>query len=670
MKKIYLLYRDTSEDSFLSLPLLWCSSKTYYEENSSKANEWSWGDPFFGKTETVEEIITTLLADPPDVIGFSVYVWNEKFFDSVAEQVRLQFPNCWIIYGGFQPSVKHNLDFFREKPWVDVVVPGNVYGEPVVREILDVYPNKNFKEVIDVYFPDQFGNRMISVRTFNKKEFQWPNNIFKQQESYLLERIEKDRSRLSIEAFYQTSRGCPYQCIYCDWGGGTNTKTIKKPLEIVKDEMLWLASVAKVDRIELTDANFGINSMDLEVTKYFVELKKLYGKPNVLDYEPAKNHTERVIAIAELLVNVDALTFHRVSLQSLDPVVQKNVIRINAPLDDQIKGMKYIEKISQGRIPLYIECMLGLPGDSYQAICNQIDIVYNYGLAPGWIHNYGWMLLPESPSYSPEGRKKHQLTTVKKWINHNSSYKKGWKIEDSSLSVLDSFEYSCVETVVGTYSYTQEDYLQMFRLTNFCIAAQVVGINDYLIKYIFNAHKIKPSHVLTDILHFIDAENFDDPELSKLFNYQKEVLHNWMHDDHSDGGMDLDPEFPLILSHHAFFIMAVMFHIDSFYTEICNLLGEKYSDPKIRDLGVYLKNVIIDFHYAQNVGRRFSTSYDWLAYFENKKELINGQYLYQNLESFCLKQKNRSQRLLEYYKFVAGNSLNPAVKISKVIRLL
>lgn len=666
MKKVYLLYRDTAEESFLSLPLLWCSSKTYYEENSTKASEWSWGYPYFGKTETAEEILETLRADPPNVVGFSVYVWNEKFFDSVAEQVRAEFPNCWIVYGGFQPSVKYNADFFKQKPWVNVVVQGNAYGEPAIKELLDIYPNKDFKNIPHLFYPDEQGNRVESQGEFSKKDFRWPNNIFKSQEKYLLERIEQDRGKKSITAFWQTSRGCPYQCIYCDWGGGVNTKTIKKPFEIIKAELEWLATVAHVDRVELTDANFGINKSDVETTRLFVELKKTHGWPKILDFEPAKNHTARVVEIAEMLASVDALTFHRISLQSLDPTVQKNVIRINAPLEDQINGMKYIERVSKGKVPLYIECMLGLPGDSYQAICNQIDTVYGYDVAPGWIHNYGWMLLPESPSYSPEGRKLHELITVKKWINHNAKLKPGFTVRNNSeLNLLDPFETKSVETVVGTYSYTQEDYIEMFRLTNFCIATHITGINDYLIRYLVNEHGAKPSTVLTKILQFIDGPNFADKELAAKFITEREVLRNWMYDDTTQSGVDIDPEFPLMLAHHAFFTMSIMLHADSFYNEICNLLSDVYDDPKIVDLGKYLRNIIIDYDY-NNDGREFTTEYSWQDYF-NKQKLVKGNYTYRVVDSFYVDTDNRVERLLEYYKFAAGNNLNPAVKTAKFI---
>jgi radical SAM superfamily enzyme YgiQ (UPF0313 family) len=664
MKKVYLLYRDTAEESFLSLPLLWCSSKTYYEENSTKANEWSWGNPYFGKTESAEEILSTLRQDPPDVVGFSIYVWNEKFFDSVAEQVRAEFPNCWIVYGGFQPSVKHNSNFFKQKPWVNVVVQGSAYGEPAVKELLDVYPNKNFEHIPHLYYPDEHGNVVESAGAFSKKDFRWPNNIFKSQEKYLLDRLNQDRDKKSITAFWQTSRGCPYQCIYCDWGGGVNTKTIKKPFDIIRSELEWLSIVAKVDRVELTDANFGINKSDLDTARLFVELKKTYGWPKILDYEPAKNHTSRVVEIAEMLANVDALTFHRISLQSLDPVVQKNVLRINAPLEDQISGMKHIERVSGGRVPLYIECMLGLPGDTYQAICNQIDTVYGYGVAPGWIHNYGWMLLPESPSYSPTGREVHKLVTVKKWINHNAKLKPGFTVSDnSSLNLLDPFETKSVETVVGTYSYTQDDYIQMFRLTNFCIATHITGVNDYLIRYIVNQHNIKPSEILTKILNFIDSQNFSNNILASKFNLQKTVLQNWMYDEHTASGIDLDPEFPLVLAHHAFFAMSILLHINSFYEEVCNLLSKEYNDECIVDLGNYLKNVIIDYNYTQ---REFSVEHNWLDYFNNQA-LVKGNFKYRVDDRLQTTTTSRSERLLEYYKFATGNNLNPEIKIAKRI---
>jgi hypothetical protein len=160
----------------------------------------------------------------------------------------------------------------------------------------------------------------------------------------------------------------------------------------------------------------------------------------------------------------------------------------------------------------------------------------------------------------------------------------------------------------------------MFRLTNFCIATHITGVNDYLIRYIINEHKVKPSEILTKILNFIDSQNFSNNELSNKFNLQKTVLQNWMYDEHTASGIDLDPEFPLMLAHHAFFAMSILLHINSFYEEVCNLLSKEYNDKRIVDLGNYLKNVIIDYNYTQ---REFSVEHNWLDYFNNQP-LVKG----------------------------------------------
>jgi hypothetical protein len=70
------------------------------------------------------------------------------------------------------------------------------------------------------------------------------------------------------------------------------------------------------------------------------------------------------------------------------------------------------------------------------------------------------------------------------------------------------------------------------------------------------------------------------------------------------------------------------------------------------------------------VGRQFSTNYNWLTYFKNQEELTPGVHQYQNTEMFYLGDLSKPQRLLEYYKFAAGNNLNPEIKISKSIKLV
>jgi radical SAM superfamily enzyme YgiQ (UPF0313 family) len=98
------------------------------------------------------------------------------------------------------------------------------------------------------------------------------------------------RSWLTIE----TSRGCPYKCSFCDWGGGTFTKTVKKDFSTVLDEISW-AGEHKFDAISFTDANFGIFSIDKrDIIQHPIErYQKLLEIVNIYFNHEASHYIER-----------------------------------------------------------------------------------------------------------------------------------------------------------------------------------------------------------------------------------------------------------------------------------------------------------------------------------------------------------------------------------------
>ena len=135
MNNFYLAIKDGFDGR--TIPILWTSAKTYYEEFGQRADQWSWSDPWLVYDNTIEEILETCRARPPHVFGFSLYVWNETFMDELAQQIHAEFPNCLIVYGGPQVDIRYSDDFFQRKPWVDLVCPSDGYGEIIIQEILD-----------------------------------------------------------------------------------------------------------------------------------------------------------------------------------------------------------------------------------------------------------------------------------------------------------------------------------------------------------------------------------------------------------------------------------------------------------------------------------------------------------------------------------------------------
>ena len=62
-------------------PLLWASAKSYYELRGQRPDEYNWVLPTGDYQLTIEEIKQWVSANPPDVFGISLYIWNfQKHF--------------------------------------------------------------------------------------------------------------------------------------------------------------------------------------------------------------------------------------------------------------------------------------------------------------------------------------------------------------------------------------------------------------------------------------------------------------------------------------------------------------------------------------------------------------------------------------------------------------
>ena len=75
---------------------------------------------------------------------------------------------------------------------------------------------------------------------------------------------------------WETNRGCPFSCTYCDWGSAINSKVARFEIERLHHELEWFAK-NKVEFIYVCDANFGMLPRDFDIVQYAGNLKKLLG---------------------------------------------------------------------------------------------------------------------------------------------------------------------------------------------------------------------------------------------------------------------------------------------------------------------------------------------------------------------------------------------------------
>jgi len=437
------------------LPVLWASAKTYYERNGAHCDQWQWILPYFDIYDVDNEarIKELFLEHQPDIFAMSLYVWNYRLSLRIAAWIKEVAPQCIVVTGGPHQNFKHDVEWFRRHPYIDASLPGECYGELCFQEMLDNYHNGviDWAQVTDIRYP-RGQSRLIaaSSRTMQrdkKKDFDYDWAAFSSQYDGISKFIEyknqvSPRSRLM--SILETTRGCPYGCTYCDWGGGIATTVIKKNVDRVKQDVSALASL-NLHMLYLADDNFGIyGERDIEIIKYIAnfDFKVFYG-----GFAKTVNRLDDVRRIVEIDLE-HHLSHHdeiKISIQSLDSVVLKNIDRINIPYNQQIETF---EPIAQHRkIPMYGEIILGLPGITVDKFYHELSVFAKDKLSIQW---YPWLLLPEAPAYAADYRRQFGIETISK--------QNGWFYDETGA------EY---EVVIKTNSYTQKQYLQMLLSTSF-----------------------------------------------------------------------------------------------------------------------------------------------------------------------------------------------------------
>jgi len=629
-KNVYLWSKNMNSGSLI--PLLWFSAKTYYEENGSNVEQWAWQDPFI-HDRSIEDILNYLTLYPPTIFGLSVYVWSYELADQLAKEIRSRWPKCLIIYGGPQNDIKYSEDFFIKKPWVDLVVPSDVYGEPILTYILDNYDNLKHHQIPEVYY-QRSGIKFRSKHELKKRDFVWPKNIFAQQKEYL------NFERKDSWAIYETTRGCPYRCIYCDWGGGTYTKVIKKPIETIRSELESLAA-AKIEFLIIADANFGIYKEDLDIIEYIIELKNKYGYPLTVNIENAKNNLDRVIKIQKLMIKNQLSSFYKISVQSPDDVVKANIDRVDIPFEKYIDAIRELK--TEFNAPVWFETILGLPGDNYESTLETINLVYAHDVDS--FRSSIWMLLPEAPAFDPAVRSKFKIETKRFELSTHPFQWKPDHTPDPGVQAISSLTMIS-ENVIGTYSYSSLEWVDMVAVSMLAGISKTLGI-DLLVKYLQNELNVSAGTFYDQVYrNIIIPGKFNSPELNQKFLEIPKQLKAIISEDKIHRlEFDIDPRFPLNLSIYVYVAFVIMLYPKSFFESVTEYFSKSLNDEKLKDLGQYLANIMIDMDYNPVTKRVFETKFNWYGYFNLNKPLTSGRYEYKILDEQL---KFKSSSLFEH----------------------
>ena len=601
--KIFIVNRPGT--ATFSIPLLWASAKTYYEENSKHSAQWEWGTPDLNYND-FDQLLSFLISEKPTVIGFSLYVWNETFSLKLAKELKDYLKDTIIVVGGPQADIQYNPDYFKLHPYIDLVIPSDAYGERSILDILDTVtestPVPRWNNLQYSYYPDSQCNIKFNSLAPKKREFKWPSNPFRAQESYIKSLINKFDH--SVMILIETSRGCPYKCSFCDWGGGVFTKVVKKEFATVLDEITW-SGENRIDMLSFTDANFGAFDIDIEYTKHLIAVNKKYGFPKYVKIQPTKSKIHNLFKIYSLLADANMLSHYQISIQDLDDNVKKNVDRIDFSFEEQISMFHNLQKHKY--LPIIIEMILGLPGSTLDTIKDSIHKISLEKLSSPVGHF--WALLPTTPAYNSVYREKYKLVTVNGKTSYGSDAG-GRGVREKSIDLTDD---TTTEFVVGTFSYTTDDWIKMHLLQIFTASVQGTEILNLIADYLWQEYNIKYGDFFDTCLQTLLTDQQVDQTLQHDIILYRNKLLDWLDGSIGDLYIDYCKEFPFVISPSIYYLFLILTQTDEFFKGILLSISKLIPiSDEIIDLCKFSKNRLKDITYRP--GKIFTTEYDWPKY--------------------------------------------------------
>ena len=301
------------------------------------------------------EIAEELAAADPDVAGFGCYVWNTPEVLEIARVLKELRPSTRIVLGG--PEVEGApAEILERHPAVEFVSRGD--GE------------ENFRELLRALLEDRDpgGIPGLALRRKDGPVLNPPRPAVKALDLYpspfLAGVLDLDERKQG--AYFQTTRGCPFGCTYCDYG--RNRALGAFSLERVRAEIAWFADRG-ARALFCVDATFNLDrKRAVAVLEAMAEAGLeahlwIEAHPELLD-EPFMEALARLPRV-----------FLGLGLQTVNPEAMKNIRRSWDP-ERTARLLDRLARMGGGGVRPSLELIMGLPGDDLAAYKAGLTWVY------------------------------------------------------------------------------------------------------------------------------------------------------------------------------------------------------------------------------------------------------------------------------------------------------
>lgn len=312
-----------------------------------------------------EEILSDIYKRNPDVIGISCYIWNFNMVQELLQELPKILPGRDIWLGG--PEVS----FEGEKVLADF---------PMVRGIMVGEGEATFKELLSYYKRAEADN---ADQCKNSNHSDGVSGLLEIRGLLLPEGYTKKREELSLDElpflyedlkeyenriiYYESSRGCPFSCIYCL--SSVERKVRLRSIDKVKRELQFFLD-NKVPQVKFVDRTFNCHyEHAIAIWRYIKEH----------DNGVTNFHFE-VAADIMTQEQIEVLSGMRPGLVQLEIGIQTTNDRTLHEINRYVNTAHIAQVVARLRekenIHIHLDLIAGLPFEDYESFGHSFDEVY------------------------------------------------------------------------------------------------------------------------------------------------------------------------------------------------------------------------------------------------------------------------------------------------------
>ncbi|MBS5938308.1 B12-binding domain-containing radical SAM protein [Clostridium sp.] len=305
----------------------------------------------FSINDREEKILEEIIKESPNVVAFSTYIWNIEMIKRLSNLIKLVDENIEILYGG--PEVSYDSQNILRELNGDYIIEGE--GEKTYREFVEYkLQERNLEDIRGLYYKKDnniFFNGKRPLMNMNEVVFPY----------------EEDENLDNKIVYYESSRGCPFNCSYCLSSTIHGVRFLD--IERVKKELSYFIK-KEVRLVKFVDRTFNCNhKFTMAIWEFLINQDTKTQFHFEISADLLKDDELELLRKAPK----DRFQFE-VGVQTTNDEVLN---RINRFVNFSDIKEKVDELLKLRNIKQHLDLIAGLPGEDYNSFKRSFNDVYS-----------------------------------------------------------------------------------------------------------------------------------------------------------------------------------------------------------------------------------------------------------------------------------------------------